>query len=88
MQLELFNHELKMLYQALGYAVVNAHTEAETAEFAMLQLKVHHQILVQEELDKKIAEHKKMECVFKYCCQNPPCEGTCYLNRKYENKIN
>ena len=32
MNLELFDHELKMLYQALGYAVVSAHTESETAE--------------------------------------------------------
>lgn len=50
MNLELFDHELKMLYQALGYAVVSAHTESETAEFAMLQLKVHNEILKQEQL--------------------------------------
>ena len=40
MQLDLFQHELKMLDQALGYAVMYAKTEEETAEFAMLKVKV------------------------------------------------
>lgn len=82
MNLELFEHELKMLYQALGYAVVNAHTESETAEFSMLQLKVHNEIMKQEQLKIQKAAHDKMNCVFKYCSKNPKCEGTCYLNKQ------
>ena len=81
MTIELFDHELKMLYQALGYAVVSAHTESETAEFAMLQLKVHNEIMKQEQLKIQEQAHKKMNCVFKYCSQNPKCEGTCYMNK-------
>lgn len=80
--MELFNHELNMLYQALGYAVMHAHTESETAEFAMLQLKVHGEILKKEESAKRKTEHDKMGCVFNYCSQNPKCEGTCYMNKK------
>lgn len=86
MNIELFNHELKMLYQALGYAVVNAHTESETAEFTMLQLKVNSAILKEEEAAKRKERHDKMNCVFKYCSQNPKCEGTCYINKIQTNE--
>lgn len=81
MKLELFNHELNMLDQALGYAVMYAKTEEETAEFAMLKLKVSNAIEIEKELAIKKALHDKMFCVFKYCSQNPKCEGTCYLNK-------
>lgn len=82
MKLELFQHELKMLEQALGYAVMYAKTEEETAEFAMLKLKVDKEILVQNQLAEKKSQHRKMNCPYQYCSQNPKCEGTCYINKQ------
>lgn len=82
MKLELFQHELKMLDQALGYAVMYAKTEEETAEFAMLKLKVNTAIVTEQQLAIKKALHDKMNCPFQYCSQNPICEGTCYINKQ------
>jgi hypothetical protein len=75
--MELSNHELTQLGQALSYAVVNAKTESETAEFAMLKVKVEGEIVNREERAKKQAEHDKMGCVFMYCAQTPKCVGKC-----------
>jgi hypothetical protein len=81
MNLELFNHELEMLYQALSYAVMYANTEAETAEFAMLKVKVNSAIVKEQQNTLQKKAHDKMNCIFKYCSQNPKCEGTCYMNK-------
>jgi hypothetical protein len=70
MNLELFNHELEMLYQALSYA----NTEAETAEFAMLKVKVNSAIVKEQQNTLQKKAHDKMNCIFKYCNQNPKCE--------------
>lgn len=43
--MELSNYEIKSLQQALGYAVMFAKTEEETAEFAMLKIKVDGEII-------------------------------------------
>ena len=85
MELELFNHELNVLGQALRYAVMYSLTEAETAEFAMLKVKVDVAIVAEQERIMREVEHKKMNCVFKYCSQNPKCEGTCYLNKTQQH---
>ncbi len=82
MNLELFQHELNMLQQALGYAVMYAKTEEETAEFAMLKLKVDKEILVQQQLAEKKSQHDKMNCPYQYCSKNPKCMFTCYINQQ------
>lgn len=82
MQLDLFQHELKMLEQALGYAVIYAKTEEETAEFAMLKVKVSTAIETEKQLAIKKELHSKMNCPFQYCSQKPKCEGTCYINKQ------
>ena len=77
-------HETKMLFQALGYAVAHAKTEAETAEFGMLYFKVAAEVLNKEAEIKRNAEHKKKDCPFNYCDSNPSCKGIC----RYSDKIN
>ena len=83
MELELFQHELKMLDQALGYAVMYAKTEEETAEFAMLKLKVNSAIETEKKVAIQKALHSKMNCPYQYCSQKPKCEGTCYINKQH-----
>lgn len=77
-QINLSNHELYQLGQALSYAVVYAKTEAETAEFAMLKVTVEGEIVKRAELARMKAEHDKMGCPFNYCDSNPPCKGKCH----------
>ena len=81
MQLDLFQHELKMLDQALGYAVMYAKTEEETAEFAMLKVKVSTALETEKELAIKKELHSKMNCPFQYCMQKPKCKETCFINK-------
>lgn len=50
--IDLSKHELQQLGQALSYAVMYAKTESETAEFAMLKVKVEGEITKAEFLDK------------------------------------
>jgi hypothetical protein len=76
--MELSNHEVKELGQALSYAVLYAKTEAETAEFALLKVKIEGEIIRREESAKRKAEHAKLGCPFHYCDSNPPCKGKCH----------
>ncbi len=75
--MELSNHEMRQLGQALSYAVMYGQTEEETAEFAMLKVKVNGEIVRREESAKRKAEHDKMGCPFHYCDSNPPCKEKC-----------
>ena len=52
-KMELSLHELKALGQALGYAIGYAKTEHETAEFAMLKVKIDGEIYKRELKAKK-----------------------------------
>jgi hypothetical protein len=80
-KMELTKSQLITLQQALGYAVIYAKTEHETAEFALLKLDVDSAIISLKTLEKHKAEHEKMGCPFKYCDSNPKCEGKCrYAN--------
>ena len=63
--------------QALGYAVMYAKTEHETAEFALLKVDIDKAIIRQKFHDERKAEHDKMGCPFKYCDSNPKCIGKC-----------
>ena len=69
--------KLKALGQALGYAVMYAKTESETAEFALLKLEVDNEIIKEVELKKLQDEHDKMGCIFMYCASSPKCQGKC-----------
>lgn len=79
--MNLSNHEIKELGQALSYAVMYAKTEEETAEFSMLKVKVEGEIVRREENAKRKAEHDKMGCPFHYCDSNPPCKDKCHHYR-------
>lgn len=72
--------DLNVLQQALGYAVVFAKTEAETAEFALMKLEIEGLMIRKNELAKAQAEHDKKGCVFQYCAYTPKCEGKCQNN--------
>ncbi len=69
--------QLLTAQQAVGYAVMFAKTEHETAEFALLKLDIDGAIIRQDEIEKQIAKHEKMGCPFHYCDSNPKCEGKC-----------
>lgn len=77
-KIELSEHELHQLGQALSYAIINAKTESETAEFAMLKVKIEGEIVRHRELKNYIDTIKSLEvCPFKYCDSNPKCTGKC-----------
>ena len=66
---------LEIVKNALQYAVLNAKTEQETAEFALLLTDVQGEIY---KTKKDAMVFGSLEnCPFKYCDKNPKCEGTC-----------
>lgn len=75
--MKLSKHEMKALGQALSYAVMYGKTEEETAEFAMLKVKIDGEITKQFEFDKIQSEHDKKGCPFMYCDSLPACVGKC-----------
>lgn len=75
--MELTWSQLLLTQQALGYAVMYAKTEHETAEFALLKIDIDEAIIRKKYADEKKAEHDKMGCPFNYCDSNPKCEGKC-----------
>ena len=78
--MNLTRSQLLIAQQALGYAVMYAKTESETAEFALLKLDIDGAIIRQDEA-KRI--HGSLDgCPFKYCDSNPKCVGKC----RYDNK--
>ena len=77
MIIKLSKQELEALGQALSYAVMNAPTEHETAEYAMLKVKVEGEITRIKLIDEQNEKHAWLGCPFKYCDSNPKCEGKC-----------
>ena len=75
--MELNWSRLLIAQQALGYAVMYAKTEHETAEFALLKLDIDEAIIRQKVYSEQQSEHDKMGCPFKYCDSSPKCEGKC-----------
>jgi len=69
--------QLLTAQQALGYAVMYAKTEHETAEFALLKLDIESEIIRAKEYKEKNDLHERKDCPFKYCDSNPKCEGKC-----------
>ena len=79
--MKLTKRQLQVIQQALGYAVMYAKTESETAEFALMKLDVEKQIRVLEKVERHDLEHDKIGCPFNYCANNPPCIGKCRHKR-------
>lgn len=63
--MELTKRQLLTMQQVLGYAVMFAKTEHETAEFALLKLDIDSAIISHNTLELHKAEHDKMGCPFK-----------------------
>ena len=77
-KMNLSKRQLLTAQQALGYAVMFAQTESETAEFALLKLDINGLLIRQEAEEKRKIEHDKLGCPFHYCDSNPKCEGKCH----------
>jgi hypothetical protein len=80
--MNLSKSKLLTLSQALGYAVMYAKTESQTAEFVLLKSDIDGVIIRQNEEEHRKKEHDKKSCPFKYCDRNPKCEETCRYNQK------
>jgi len=76
--MKLTKRQLLTAQQALGYAVMYAKTEHETAEFALLKLDVDGALIRENANEERKAEHDKMGCPFHYCDSNPPCKNKCH----------
>ena len=76
--MEFKKSKLETIKNALQYAVLNAKTESETAEFALLLSDVQSAIVQELEKEKTIETLKSLEgCPFVYCDSNPKCDGKC-----------
>lgn len=76
--MDIKKHKLETVKNALQYAVINAKTEMETAEFAMLLVDVQVAIIEEAESEKRVEELKSLPgCVFVYCGNRPKCVGMC-----------
>ncbi|WP_421977829.1 hypothetical protein [Roseivirga seohaensis] len=76
--MKLIDRDLELIKEALGYGVMFSNSEAETAEFVLLKMKVEKGIHEDEELKKRIKELSSLEgCPFRYCDINPACKGKC-----------
>ena len=60
--MELKGRNLLIAQQALGYAVMYAKTESETAEFALLKLDIDGALVREEAEKQKKIEHAKTGC--------------------------
>ena len=69
--------QLLVAQQGLGYAVMYAKTEQETAEFALLKLDIDEAIIREKVYEEQQKEHDKMGCPFMYCDSNPKCVYKC-----------
>ena len=69
--------QLLTAQQALGYAVMYAKTEQETAEFALLKIDIDEAIIRAKVYKEKNDLHERMDCPFMYCDREPKCEGKC-----------
>lgn len=78
--MKLTKRQLLTAQQAVGYAVVYAKTESETAEFALLKVDIDSALIRLEESEKRQSEHNKKGCPFHYCDNNPPCNKQCKYN--------
>lgn len=73
--------QLLTAQQAVGYAVMFAKTEEETAKFALLKIDIDEAVIRAKAYKEKNDLHERMDCPFKYCDSNPKCEGKCRYSK-------
>jgi len=79
--MEFGKEKLETIKNALQYAVLNAKTEQETAEFALLLIDVEFFIIRDKEREKYLNTLSSLEgCPFNYCDSKPKCENNCRHN--------
>lgn len=78
--MEMTDEQLRCMQQAVGYAIMYARTEEETAAYALLKLDLDSESRRRSEIADLVARHEAMGCPFNYCDSNPPCIGTCRYN--------
>lgn len=78
--MEISKRQLLTMQQAIGYAIMYAKTEQETAQFALLKLDIDGMLILQEVFEDREKEQEKLGCPFKYCDSNPKCVGKCHHN--------
>ncbi|RKD18999.1 hypothetical protein BCY91_14070 [Pelobium manganitolerans] len=88
--MELTLNELSLVKEALGYGLLFSKSEAETAEFALLKMKVEKNLFndfmnTGQHLRSQVATGLPAStsldgCPFHYCDKKPFCEGKCRYN--------
>jgi len=80
--MEIKNEKLKLVKEALEYAIANSRSESKDAEFSFMYADVVVAIEEEKIQDAYIKTLESLEgCVFKYCSQNPKCVVKC-INTK------
>lgn len=79
--MKLTDRQLLTIQQALGYAVMYAKTEQETAEFALLKLDIDSIFITRKTESERREKHNEMGCPFYYCDSNPPCKDKCHYSK-------
>ncbi len=70
--------ELKLIAESLKYGVGYSRSESETAEFALLLVKLEGGIVAAKQSAERVEKLKSLPgCVFHYCPNRPKCEGKC-----------
>ena len=75
--MEISKRQLLLMQQAIGYAVMYAKTEHETAEFALLKLDIDGMLIRMKAAEHRQRNHENKGCPFNYCDSTPECEGKC-----------
>lgn len=76
--MEFKKSNLALVKSALQYGVMYSQSESETAEFSLLLVDVQGAIVREAQQDNYVKTLESLPgCVFKYCSQNPKCEGKC-----------
>lgn len=78
--MNLTKRQLISLQQALGYSVMYAKTEEETAEFGLLKLDIEGALIRLDAEEQRKKDRESMGCPFYFCDKNPPCDEKCRYN--------
>lgn len=74
--MEIKKSNLKLVKEALEYAVANCRSESKDAEFMLLYVDVVGAIEREKQQDEYVESVKSLPgCVFHYCGYRPKCEG-------------
>jgi len=80
--MKLNKKQLLIAQQAMGYAIMYAKTEIETAEFALLKLDIDGSLIRMASESQRKLKHDRMDCPFQYCDSNPPCDDKCRYTKQ------